>query len=60
MVQKWTASATHVKTMRRGELVVEPTGRSVRWDDLDLIPFEEGLVNARTFSPKLPPTASAN
>ena len=47
VVQEWTASATHAKTMRRGELVAEPTGERVEWDGLDVIPFEDGLVKRK-------------
>jgi steroid delta-isomerase-like uncharacterized protein len=47
VVQEWTATATHAKTMRRGELEAEPTGRTVSWDGLDVIPFEEGLVKRK-------------
>ena len=47
VVQEWTAAATHAKTMRRGELVAEPTGRRVEWDGLDVIPFENGLVKRK-------------
>ncbi len=47
VVQEWTAEATHAKTMRRGELLAEPTGRRVKWDGLDVIPFENGLVKRK-------------
>ena len=47
VVQEWTASATHAKTMRRGDLVAEPTGNRVEWDGLDVIPFEGGLVKRK-------------
>ena len=47
VVQEWTATATHAKTMRRGELEAEPTGRTVSWDGLDVIPFEDGLVKRK-------------
>jgi steroid delta-isomerase-like uncharacterized protein len=47
VVQEWTAQATHAKEMRRGDLVAEPTGREVRWDGLDVIPFENGLVKRK-------------
>ena len=43
-VQEWTASATHAATMRRGELVAEPTGRRIEWEGVDVIPFEDGLI----------------
>jgi steroid delta-isomerase-like uncharacterized protein len=47
VVQEWTAAATHAETMRRGDLVAEPTGRRVEWDGLDVIPFEDGLVKRK-------------
>ena len=47
VVQEWTAVATHTKTMRRGDLVAEPTGKRVEWDGLDVIPFEDGLVKRK-------------
>jgi steroid delta-isomerase-like uncharacterized protein len=47
VVQEWTATATHESTMRRGELVAEPTGRKISWDGLDVIPFEDGLVKRK-------------
>ena len=40
-------AATHTRTMRRGELVAEPTGRRVEWNGLDVIPFEGGLVKRK-------------
>jgi steroid delta-isomerase-like uncharacterized protein len=47
VVQEWTATATHANTMRRGDLVAEPTGKKVSWDGLDVIPFEDGLVKRK-------------
>jgi steroid delta-isomerase-like uncharacterized protein len=47
VVQEWTATATHRNTMRRGELVAEPTGKTVTWNGLDVIPFEGGLVKRK-------------
>jgi steroid delta-isomerase-like uncharacterized protein len=47
VVQEWTATATHAKTMRRGDLEAEPTGETVTWDGLDVIPFEDGLVKRK-------------
>jgi steroid delta-isomerase-like uncharacterized protein len=47
VVQEWTATATHAKTMRRGDLEAEPTGKEVSWDGLDVIPFEDGLVKRK-------------
>jgi steroid delta-isomerase-like uncharacterized protein len=47
VVQEWTAAATHAKTMRRGDLVAEPSGRRIEWDGIDAIPFEDGLVKRK-------------
>jgi steroid delta-isomerase-like uncharacterized protein len=47
VVQEWTASATHASTMRRGDLVAEPTGKRVEWEGLDVIPFEDGLIKRK-------------
>jgi steroid delta-isomerase-like uncharacterized protein len=47
VVQEWTATATHASTMRRGELVAEPTNKTISWDGLDVIPFEHGLVKRK-------------
>ena len=47
VVQEWTATATHTKNMRRGDIVAEPTGKRVEWDGLDVIPFEDGMVKRK-------------
>jgi steroid delta-isomerase-like uncharacterized protein len=47
VVQEWTAAATQARTMRRGELTAEPTGRRIEWDGIDSIPFEDGLVKRK-------------
>jgi steroid delta-isomerase-like uncharacterized protein len=47
VVQEWTATATHTRTMRRGDLVVEPTGQVVEWQGVDVIPFEDGMVRRK-------------
>jgi steroid delta-isomerase-like uncharacterized protein len=47
VTQEWTATATHAKTMRRGDLVAEPTGEKIEWRGVDVIPFEEGLVKRK-------------
>ena len=47
VVQEWTATATHANRMTRGDLVAEPTGKTISWDGLDVIPFEDGLVKRK-------------
>ena len=47
VTQEWTATATHQNKMTRGDLVAEPTGKTVTWDGLDVIPFEDGLVKRK-------------
>jgi steroid delta-isomerase-like uncharacterized protein len=44
VVQEWTARATHVKPLSRGELVAEPSGKRIEWKGMDVIPFKEGKV----------------
>ena len=33
--------------MLRGDLVAAPTGRTITWDGLDVIPYEGGLVKRK-------------
>jgi steroid delta-isomerase-like uncharacterized protein len=47
VVQEWTATATHASEMRRGDLVAAPTGNTISWNGLDVIPFEDGLVKRK-------------
>lgn len=47
VVQEWTASATHVKPLSRGEIVAEPSGKRIEWAGMDVIPFEEGKVKRK-------------
>jgi steroid delta-isomerase-like uncharacterized protein len=47
VVQEWTATATHANPMRRGDLEAAPTGRTISWDGIDSIPFENGLVKRK-------------
>jgi steroid delta-isomerase-like uncharacterized protein len=47
VTQEWIASATHTKTMRRGDLVAEPTGKRVEWHGVDVIPFEAGKIKRK-------------
>jgi steroid delta-isomerase-like uncharacterized protein len=47
VVQEWTATATHSSVMRRGDLEAPPTGRTISWDGIDSIPFENGLIKRK-------------
>jgi steroid delta-isomerase-like uncharacterized protein len=47
VTQEWTASATHTNTMRRGDLVAEPTGERIEWRGVDVIPYEDGLIKRK-------------
>ncbi len=47
VVQEWTATATHSNPMRRGDLEAAPTGRTISWDGIDSIPFENGQVKRK-------------
>src|SRR5438874_8962363 len=50
VVQEWTATATHTREMRRGDLVAQPSGERVEWEGLDVIPCEDGLVKRKDVS----------
>ncbi len=47
VVQEWTARATHVKALQRGEIVAEPTGKRIEWQGMDVIPFQDGKVKRK-------------
>jgi steroid delta-isomerase-like uncharacterized protein len=47
VVQEWTATATHVTMLHRGDIEAPPTGRKISWDGLDVIPFEDGLIKRK-------------
>ena len=47
IVQEWTATATHSRPMRRGDLVAEASGKAVRWDGMDIIPVRDGLITRK-------------
>jgi steroid delta-isomerase-like uncharacterized protein len=47
VVQEWTATATHTETMRRGDIEAPPSGRTISWDGIDSIPFENGLIKRK-------------
>jgi steroid delta-isomerase-like uncharacterized protein len=47
VVQEWTASATHSRELRRGDLVAPASGRRLEWKGLDVIPFEDGLIKRK-------------
>jgi steroid delta-isomerase-like uncharacterized protein len=47
VTQEWTATATHQNEMRRGDLVVAPTGKRIEWRGVDVIPFEDGLIKRK-------------
>ena len=44
VVQEWTARGTHLGKMNRAGLEVEPTGKTVEYRGMDVIPIENGLV----------------
>jgi len=47
VVQEWTAGATHVKPLTRGDIVAEPSGKRIEWHGMDIIPFENGKVSRK-------------
>jgi steroid delta-isomerase-like uncharacterized protein len=47
VVQEWTATATHERELRRGDVVAPPSGKRVEWEGMDVIPFEDGLITRK-------------
>src|SRR6202045_5100459 len=47
VVQEWTAKATHVKPLSRGDIVAQPSGKRIEWKGMDVIPFEDGRVKRK-------------
>jgi steroid delta-isomerase-like uncharacterized protein len=44
VVQEWTARGTHEGPMTRSGIEVQPTGRTVEYKGMDVIPIRDGLV----------------
>jgi len=47
VVQEWTARGTHLGKMNRAGMEVEPTGKTVEYRGMDVIPIERGLVGRK-------------
>jgi steroid delta-isomerase-like uncharacterized protein len=43
-VCEWTATATHTRPMRRGDLVAEPSGAQLSWEGVDVFTMHGGLI----------------
>ena len=44
VVQEWTARGTHQGPMTRSGITIEPTGHTVEYRGMDIIPIRDGLV----------------
>jgi steroid delta-isomerase-like uncharacterized protein len=44
VTQEWTATSTLAIPYSRGSITVQPSGRKISWDGVDVIPFVGGLV----------------
>ena len=44
VIQEWTAHGTHLGKMTRSGMEVEPTGKTVEYRGMDVIPIEAGKV----------------
>ena len=43
-VIEWTATATHANPVARGTETFPPTGRTLAWDGMDILPIRDGLI----------------
>jgi steroid delta-isomerase-like uncharacterized protein len=44
VVQEWTATATHTKSITRAGKTYPPSGKKIAWNGMDVIPMRGGLV----------------
>jgi steroid delta-isomerase-like uncharacterized protein len=44
VTQEWTATGTLAVPFTRGSVTVQPTGKRITWNGVDVIPFEGGRV----------------
>jgi steroid delta-isomerase-like uncharacterized protein len=44
VVNEWTATATHTRPLRRGDLTAEPTGQKISWRGVDIFAISDGLI----------------
>ena len=43
-VVEWTATATHSKPVARGNRTFPPTGNTLAWNGMDVMPLRDGLI----------------
>lgn len=43
-VVEWTATATHLEPITRGDQTFPPSGKTLTWDGMDVMPLRDGLV----------------
>jgi steroid delta-isomerase-like uncharacterized protein len=43
-VVEWTATATHANPVTRGTRVFSPSGKTLSWNGIDIMPLRDGLV----------------
>jgi steroid delta-isomerase-like uncharacterized protein len=46
-VLEWTASATHVTSITRAGRTFPPTGKTLSWNGMDVIPLRDGLISRK-------------
>ena len=44
IVQEWTASATHINPIKYKDTYLEPTGKKISWNGMDIIPLRNGKI----------------
>ncbi len=44
VAQEWTATGTLAIPYTRGSITVQPTGKKIAWNGVDVIPFVGGLI----------------
>src|SRR5688572_10184208 len=49
-VLEWTASATHREPIARGAHTFAPTGKTLGWNGMDVLPIRDGLIARKDVS----------
>ncbi|HEY6728753.1 MAG TPA: nuclear transport factor 2 family protein [Polyangiaceae bacterium] len=43
-IVEWTATATHAQPIARGTRTFAPTGKTLAWNGVDVLPIRDGLI----------------
>lgn len=44
IVQEWTATATHINPIKYKDTYLEPSGKKITWNGMDILPVRNGKI----------------